>query len=186
MDALRLTREQTRRMIEYVQAVFPQEACGLLVGENNTVLSVLPVPNKSDNPGRHFVMDEQALFKALRLIDSRKQSLLAIYHSHPVSDPIPSREDIEAAYEYPNVLHVIVSLKHDAPRLKAWRILPGQVDAVDLLTDAEPFDEVRNERLSAVQRYAIVLAAVLAFALLIGLSLSLLPPAPVLTATAIR
>lgn len=186
MVSLRLTRDQVRFIVEQAREAYPAEACGLITGDGETARAVMPVPNRADDPNRHFFMDESALLKALRQIDARNERLLGIYHSHPVSDPIPSQEDIQAALQVPNAAHLIVSLKYESPRLKAWQITPGQVEAIDLLLDAAKVDEMRNEALSPVQRYAIVLAALLAFALLVGLSLSLLPPAPVLTPTAIR
>jgi [CysO sulfur-carrier protein]-S-L-cysteine hydrolase len=186
MDGLRLNREQLRTIIEHVWSNRAHETCGLIAGEGDVAKLVLPMPNKADDPKRHFWMDETALLKALREIDTQKLRLLAIYHSHPTTEPVASPEDVEAARQYPNVLHVIISLKYSSPRLKAWRIEPGQVEAIDVLTDGRVPDGLRNETLSTAQKYAILLAALLAFALMLGLSLSLLPPAPMLTPTGFR
>src|SRR5690349_2577404 len=103
MDALRLSREQIQLMVEQVRGAAPNEACGLLAGDE-IVRLVLPVPNRAEQPTRHFFMDEVALLKALREIDARKLALIGIYHSHPVSDPILSSEDIDAARQYPNAV----------------------------------------------------------------------------------
>lgn len=186
MRVLRLSRGQIQVMIQQAREGYPQEICGLIAGDGETARDVLPVPNRASNPTRHFFMDEAALLKALKQIDANHQELLAVYHSHPASDPIPSDEDIQAARQYPDAICIIVSLKYDSPRLKAWHIGQGEVTAVDLLMDGMPRDELRHESLSVVQRYAIVLAALLAAALMIGLSLTLLPLAPILTPTGVH
>ena len=50
---------------------------------------------------------------------ARGFDLLAIYHSHPVSDPVPSRTDLERNY-FDGVMHLILSLKAEEPILRGW------------------------------------------------------------------
>jgi proteasome lid subunit RPN8/RPN11 len=59
------------------------------------------------------------MFEAVR--DMRRQGIdiLAIYHSHPTSAPVPSRTDMERNYS-PDVVNLIISLKNKAPETRAW------------------------------------------------------------------
>jgi proteasome lid subunit RPN8/RPN11 len=45
--------------------------------------------------------------------------VLAIYHSHPTSEPIPSRTDLERNW-WPGVVSLIISLKDEPPRVRGW------------------------------------------------------------------
>jgi hypothetical protein len=109
--------------------------------------------------------------------------LIAIYHSHPRGEPIPSPKDVEAAPPLA-VAHLIVGLKHREPRLAVWHMYGGQVERVELHIGAEPPPPSQSLQLSRAQRNAIILSAVIAFLLALIISLSLLPPAPVIvTAT---
>ena len=65
-------------------------------------------------------------------MDDRGEELVAIYHSHPVSQPYPSPTDRAEAH-YPDACYILVSLRSAAPEIYAYRILPdGAVREVDL------------------------------------------------------
>jgi len=56
-------------------------------------------------------------------IDFRRQGaeILALYHSHPRWDAIPSQTDLAENY-YGPVPRIIVSLKGDTPDFRVWRL----------------------------------------------------------------
>ena len=65
-------------------------------------------------------------------IEDAGLELGAIYHSHTRSAPLPSQTDINLAF-YPDSLYVIVGVKdRDAPEVKAYRIVDGQVSEAPL------------------------------------------------------
>ena len=64
-------------------------------------------------------------------MDGRGEELVAIYHSHPASQPYPSPTDRAEAH-YPDAFYVLVSLRADEPELRAFRILDGAVREVTL------------------------------------------------------
>jgi proteasome lid subunit RPN8/RPN11 len=45
--------------------------------------------------------------------------IVAIYHSHPTSEPVPSRTDLERNYS-PEVVNFILSLSEKEPRMRGW------------------------------------------------------------------
>ncbi|OAI47995.1 hypothetical protein AYO44_08035 [Planctomycetaceae bacterium SCGC AG-212-F19] len=57
-------------------------------------------------------------------MDMRSEGLeiLGIYHSHPASEPVPSRKDIERNYHGPDVVHFIISLMYKEPLMRGWRL----------------------------------------------------------------
>ena len=177
MRSLRLTQQQVQAIVEQAQTDAPQEICGLISGENSIATHIFPITNHSATPEQHFEMEPIALLKAYKHMDATGTQLLAVYHSHPASDPIPSPTDIRDAMRHmPNLAHLIVSLKHEKPRLQAWYIHNVQVDRVELLIGKQPSHATKP--LTQAQIVAIVLTTIVAAVLLLTISIALLPPAP--------
>lgn len=123
-------------MIQHAQIEAPFECCGLLAGlpEKQQVVERYPLINKLQSPTR-YESDPQSMFAALRDMRQRGIEILAIYHSHPTSAPIPSRTDM-AEYDYPGILSFIISLQKKEPEVRAWWLTnnefhEGEWDAID-------------------------------------------------------
>jgi [CysO sulfur-carrier protein]-S-L-cysteine hydrolase len=115
MQSLSLTKEQMQRVIAHVDTHAPLEACGLLAGNNSKVLSVFEVTNQAQSPTR-YVMDPIEQLNAFEWIESNKQELIGIFHSHPAGPETVSLIDIaQAAYA---VVYVILAREN---KLKTWR-----------------------------------------------------------------
>lgn len=182
MDYLRLSHDQIHTLIQSARAGYPAEVCGLIGGQANTARLIVPVPNVAKNPLVNYQMAANSLLKALKTIDANGLELIGVYHSHPYSDPIPSPTDIQSAEShYPGLVQIIISLGHEQQRLKAWRIFPGQVDDVELLVGDAVSSEMPADHLSRAQQIAILLAALVSLVMMLSISISLLPPAPILT-----
>ena len=174
---MRLTHEQARAIIDHARAEAPNEACGVIAGRGTVAHEIIPIPNTADDPLHAYRMDEQSLVTALIGGEKRGLELVGFYHSHPHSDPIPSPTDIRQA-TYPDTPYLIVSLKGGEARLSAWSMRYGQVTPIEVQVGIESPPESRP--LSTAQKIAILLSALIAFILMIVLSLSLLPPAPII------
>lgn len=173
-----LTEPLARQIVQCALNDAPDETCGLIAGLGGRAQVILPVRNVAADARVHYEMDHATLVQAMFEIEHRGLELIGIYHSHPNGEPIPSQTDIRLA-NYPDVIHVIVSLKGEAPRLAGWLIRPTEVDPVMLhIGFSEP--PVEAPSLSKSHKMAIVIGAILAFVFVIGVSLSLLPPAPVI------
>ncbi len=110
-------------MLAHARAEFPNECCGLLSGcaATGAVATVHRLVNKAASPVRYFG-EEYSLLAAHRAMWAVGADLLAIYHSHPISDPVPSRSDLANNFHGTEVVHFIVSLKGPEPVVRGWRL----------------------------------------------------------------
>lgn len=124
------------------RAAYPNEGCGLLVGQGERVTRMVPSPNIAPRGRDRFEIDPRvrlALMKELRGTDER---LIGHWHSHPDTAPIPSATDVAQAYE-PALLWVICGVSGSgATALKAWKLLSneGRFTPIPLIVDSVPTD----------------------------------------------
>jgi proteasome lid subunit RPN8/RPN11 len=125
-----LSQAHFRQILEHARVEAPNEACGLLAGREGHVAYVLPATNVAENPLVGYLMDPHDQIRHFQAIEEQGLDLLAIYHSHPVSQAYPSPTDLSMSY-YPEVVYAIVSLmRSDHPVLRTFRIVDGQVSEV--------------------------------------------------------
>jgi proteasome lid subunit RPN8/RPN11 len=74
-------------------------------------------------PTTRYVIDPREQLKAFRAIEAAGEELVGIYHSHPVSEPIPSPTDRAEAH-YPDAFYILISLRTGKPEVRAFRIAP--------------------------------------------------------------
>jgi [CysO sulfur-carrier protein]-S-L-cysteine hydrolase len=118
------------QIIEQARRVYPNEACGLLVGRN-AADRFIPMKNIAASRDR-YEMDPAELIVQLRDLRTTGETLVAIFHSHPHGPAEPSKTDIDRAF-YPEAAHLIVSLAEpERPQAVAFRILDGGVLPIEL------------------------------------------------------
>ncbi|SNB75832.1 M67 family metallopeptidase [Thermoflexus hugenholtzii] len=137
-EPLFLSPTHAARILTHVQAEWPLEACGLLGGVGRRVLQVYPVRNELASPVRYRVHPED-LIRVVQELESRGWELVGIYHSHPHGPPVPSPTDVAEAY-YPESVYLIAAPVQGEWRLRAFRIVNGQVREVPirLVEDVSP------------------------------------------------
>lgn len=182
MRYLQLSDHQAQQLVHLAINAIPNEICGLIAGSNDQAKSIMPITNAADVPEKRFFMQPSELLRALKQINDDGQELLAIYHSHPKDDPIPSQSDIRET-QYPDAIHLIISLKYQTPRLQAWQIHDMEVSPVEIVIGAKSPQNEKTQKLTQFQKYAIVITALLAFLAVLAISITLLPPAPTLPIT---
>jgi proteasome lid subunit RPN8/RPN11 len=109
----------------------PNECCGMVAARDGEAVQVHRARNVAASPLRYEIdgMEQYAIQSA---IEDAGLDLGAIYHSHTRSAPFPSQTDINLAF-YPESIYVIVGVKdRDAPEVKAYRIVDGQVSDAEL------------------------------------------------------
>jgi proteasome lid subunit RPN8/RPN11 len=110
-------------MIWHALAESPLECCGLLagvIGEDGVgeVRLRYPLLNAAASPVE-FESESRSHSSAQQDIRRQGLEVLAIYHSHPTSPPVPSRKDLERNW-WPQAVALIVSLTTTPPTLRGW------------------------------------------------------------------
>ena len=117
----------------HAREVAPDEACGLIAGQDGVPTRAMRCANAHDTPTTRYRIDPREQLRAFREMDAKGEELVAIYHSHPASQPYPSPTDRAEAH-YPDAIYVLVSLRTREPEIEAWRITTeGTVRKVDLV-----------------------------------------------------
>ena len=112
------------------QACYPQESGGFLGGRDNTILGVLPVPNKHlYNRTETFALSDSDIDTAYRFLVKHRLEYLGVYHSHPRGIPYPSAQDLMHHQKY---LFIVGLQDRYNPDLYAWRVENGKVSQEDI------------------------------------------------------
>ena len=134
-------------MIVHAYAELPNECCGLLagtIGADGIAVAVrrYSLVNELASPTAYLEMysawwssysptskelpssveylsDPQSMFAAAKDMRRHGMDILAVYHSHPTSQPVPSKKDRERNY-LGDVVHFIVGLHEKAPSVRGW------------------------------------------------------------------
>lgn len=131
LGALILSPSHLSQIIAHLKAGKPNEACGLLAGQNGRVTKVYLMANAAGSPVR-YSMEPEALIQVIEEIEERGWDLVGIFHSHPGGPLSPSATDIAEAY-YPDSAYVICA--PDAAgrwQAKAFEIREGRVREIRL------------------------------------------------------
>jgi proteasome lid subunit RPN8/RPN11 len=127
---LQIPRSLWSQMLSQAIAELPNECCGLLAGRLVTenpaapdkrlarVERCYPLVNAAASP-REYLSAPEGMFAAVRDMDQLGLEIVAVYHSHPTSDPVPSRIDLERNYS-PDIVNLIISLHAGEPKTGAW------------------------------------------------------------------
>jgi proteasome lid subunit RPN8/RPN11 len=112
-------------LIAHARSTFPNECCGLLAGRMKNEIGIastrFPITNDLASP-TSYLTNARDLFDAFRAMRESGEELLAVYHSHPASPPVPSRRDLEENTYGETVIHLIVGLGGAEPKVRAWRL----------------------------------------------------------------
>lgn len=117
---LRIPLRLFDELIDHLDAMRPNEGCGLIAFEDDIPVQVYPGTNVLHSPTR-YRMDDAEVLEAVADMDARGWWLGAIFHSHPTSPPVPSSTDLQEA-NWPDALMLIVSFQHDEPEARAYAV----------------------------------------------------------------
>ncbi|HEX7255680.1 MAG TPA: M67 family metallopeptidase [Gaiellaceae bacterium] len=113
-------------LLAHARAEAPNEACGLVAFREGTAERYLPADNALESPYRFELRprDPADFF----LEDEGFE--LAVFHSHPETEPRPSRTDVENIGLWEGRPYLILSA--DSGELAGWRIANGSVEPLSL------------------------------------------------------
>jgi proteasome lid subunit RPN8/RPN11 len=107
-------------MVEHARAGLPNEACGVVAGEDGRPIRVYRMRNAEDSPAV-YRFDEREQLNVFNEIEEKGWDLLAFFHSHTHTEAYPSPTDRARAHwadpvtgeqvaAYPGTRYLIVSL----------------------------------------------------------------------------
>jgi proteasome lid subunit RPN8/RPN11 len=115
-------------VVAHARRELPSECCGLLAGHIDGGAGVasasFPVGNDAASSSE-YETNARDMLRAFRAMRERGIELLAVYHSHPMSAPVPSRRDLERNTYGESVVHLIVGLAAKEAQVRAWWLGEG-------------------------------------------------------------
>jgi proteasome lid subunit RPN8/RPN11 len=105
----------------------PNECCGLILFDGDTAERYIRGRNRLASPYRYELdIDPEVWF----LEDEDDAYELAVFHSHPETQPIPSKTDQELSGLWGGKTFLIYGLKLD--ELRAWKVTRDSVEEIPL------------------------------------------------------
>jgi proteasome lid subunit RPN8/RPN11 len=115
-------------MVAHSRFTYPEEACGLLAGDDQGRLRMVYCLTNSDRSEVSYTIEPTEHFRALQHAESRRWELVGAFHSHPHSPAFPSMTDIRLAAD-PDWIYLIVGLG-GPPEVRGFYLRGGTVDEV--------------------------------------------------------
>lgn len=158
---LKLHSHHLQRMQTHAEDTYPDECCGLLLGQLQgtvkTLIEVLPTKNAWDTEAveafqsvessvhpsatkrNHFTIAPEVMLKVQKEARDRNLNIIGIYHSHPDHPAVPS--DFDQAIAWQQYSYIIISVQQGiASDLRSWSLNDNhQFQPEDILT-VEPLD----------------------------------------------
>ena len=125
MSIIQIPSAIVSAMMQAAEVAYPNECCGLLIGQNiqdnSFIISeTASSPNIARGDHRNsFEVDPQVRFNVLHKLSGGKKRIIGHYHSHPDHGSKPSERDFKMALE-PEMVWLIVAVENGlAQRPKA-------------------------------------------------------------------
>jgi proteasome lid subunit RPN8/RPN11 len=111
-------------LLDHALSERPNECCGLLAGTRSEDIARVrrhfPLVNAAKQPEIEYLSEPRSILAASRAIRAAGLEEVAVYHSHPTSEAVPSRKDCGQNAYGDWLMHLIISLKTGQPTLRGW------------------------------------------------------------------
>jgi proteasome lid subunit RPN8/RPN11 len=99
---IEISKVLIEKINSHVEAAYPEEGAGFLLGNNNEVKEILPLTNAREDEARHnrFLITPEDYLKAELKADELDLNLIGVFHSHPDCPNVPSEYDREWAQPF--------------------------------------------------------------------------------------
>ena len=132
VSVIEISRTAFAQMIGQALDQYPLESCGLLAGPpavgggaGDRSPIFYPCVNIAES-ARVYTVDPKDHLRAEMAADDFDFEINGVVHSHTHSEPYPSPTDVAAAVD-PSWHYVIISLKREAPEVRSYRIVDGDI-----------------------------------------------------------
>ncbi len=143
MPSLICTPELLEQIAAHLEAAYPDEGAGFLLGdldgERRVLRAILPLPNAREAEARHnrFLITPQDYAQAELRAAQASLEVLGVFHSHPDSPNLPSEYDRQWAL--PTFIYLITTVRQGkAQDHRGWM----------LREDRSAFEEITFQVLS--------------------------------------
>jgi len=102
MMSMKITTELIERINKHIEAAYPEEGAGFLLGMDGEVREILALPNAREDEARHnrFLFTPEDYLKAETKAMELGVDLIGVFHSHPDCPNVPSEYDREWAQPF--------------------------------------------------------------------------------------
>jgi proteasome lid subunit RPN8/RPN11 len=129
---IEISRRAFAELVATAYDAYPHEGCGLIAGPpgpeggaGDSAPVFYRCRNAADS-ARVYTIDPRDHLRAEDDADDRGFEINGVVHSHTHSEPYPSPTDVAAAPD-PSWHYVIVGLKREAPEVRSYRIVDGEI-----------------------------------------------------------
>ena len=122
-------------MVAHCLGALPEEGCGLLAGDvaSGRIHRIYPARNTAASAKR-YVVDPGDHLRADRDADREGLEIVGVFHSHTHTDAYPSPTDVAEAPD-PSWHYVVISLRHELPVTRSYRIAANEITEEPVVTD---------------------------------------------------
>ena len=113
-------------MIDHAYDCYPYEACGLLAGPSESQASVAYPMTNASGSAKVYSLDPKEFMQVDRRAEENGLEILGVFHSHTHTQAYPSPTDVASA-GVEQWHYVLVSLEHDDPSLRSFKIANGNI-----------------------------------------------------------
>ncbi|MCQ2525498.1 MAG: M67 family metallopeptidase [Lachnospiraceae bacterium] len=141
MGIIRMEYHMYDEIAKYAREHLPEEACGLIAGEENEegrLIKKVYYLTNIDHADDHFTLDPKEQLAAIKDMRANGLKPLGNWHSHPSSPSRPSVEDIRLSYDS-NASYMIISLMADNPVINSFHVENEVVTKEDLRIYSEEY-----------------------------------------------
>ena len=120
---LTISKELLVRINAHLEAAYPDEGAGFLLGEEGEVKEILTLSNAREDGARHnrFLITAEDYMTAEMRADSLALSLIGVFHSHPDCPNVPS--DYDREWAQPFFAYIITRVDNGkAVSHRSWRL----------------------------------------------------------------
>jgi len=118
-------------IVAHARGYAPRECCGVIAGRVGAPTQLHRLTNVEPGVSR-YLFDDEEFYRVYWEIENRGETLLAVYHSHPVTVAFPSKTDVEFAF-WPDAVYVICSLEvPEEPAIRGFRIVDGEISEIEI------------------------------------------------------
>lgn len=118
-----MTASTMQNLIRMCRLQRPQESCGFVVAEKDSPLGIRVhwMRNVAEDPIRTFKMHPEEVRLAYADFDLAGEEPVAMFHSHPTSEPILSDTDLRMAADT-TLAYLVLSFAETKPRARAYQV----------------------------------------------------------------